>query len=109
MKYLVRKRKKNIYTIHDCFAVTADKVDFFLINILKGIYIKLYSDETHIVSLHKYIKEKNNSRWACADIFEDNEKYIFVNKERILYPDLKKVIKFKTSNLDLKESSNVLI
>lgn len=43
------KEDNNIYTIHDCFAVTADKVSY-LIDVLKGVYIKIYSDEAYLLN-----------------------------------------------------------
>lgn len=42
-----KETNNNIYTIHDCFGVTAEKVTT-LMSILKGVYIKIYSDEAYL-------------------------------------------------------------
>lgn len=46
---------KNLYTIHDCFATTTDNVPF-LIDMLKGVYIKLYSEYGYLSSLDTHIR-----------------------------------------------------
>lgn len=37
----------NLYTIHDCFSTTAEKVNN-LVTILKSVYTKFYSDEPYL-------------------------------------------------------------
>src|SRR5699024_8529103 len=45
---------KSIYTVHDCFAVSANNVSN-LLELLKLTYIKIYSDETYLIKLDKGI------------------------------------------------------
>ena len=47
---------KNIYTIHDCFAVTANNVGN-LINFLKIVYQNIYTENTYLLELHKSMIE----------------------------------------------------
>lgn len=47
----------NLYTVHDCFAVTAYNVESL---ITKGVYLKMYSDDVYMVNLHNFIKETIN-------------------------------------------------
>lgn len=96
----------NIYTVHDCFAVTADKVDT-LINILKGVYLRIYSDDIYIVNLHNYVKE-TIIKTRGLDSFTSDGKYININKNKVLYPTLKDVINTSISIESLKDSSNLL-
>ena len=44
----------DIYTIHDCFAVTCNNASF-LIDLIKLVYIKLYSDEIYLLKLDQQI------------------------------------------------------
>lgn len=46
--------RKNIYTVHDCFAVTANNVDS-LMELLKLVYIKLYSEDNYLIRLNTEI------------------------------------------------------
>jgi DNA-directed RNA polymerase len=64
----------NFYSIHDCFAVTANNVEL-LINLLKSVYIDLYSGNTYLQKfdddLISYIRsvygeEKLKTRVAAA-------------------------------------------
>jgi len=47
---------KNLYSVHDCFAVTANNVDN-LMQYLKLVYINIYSDNKYLKELDKQIIE----------------------------------------------------
>jgi DNA-directed RNA polymerase len=94
----------NLYTIHDCFAVTADRVEL-LINLLKGVYLKIYSDDIYLLTLDKHIKYTILNSFGPT-IFSQDQKYIILdNKEKIAYPKLDKVIDTKICIKSLKQSS----
>jgi hypothetical protein len=59
---------KNIYTVHDCFAVPINNVSN-LMHLLKITYIKIYSDETYLRKLDKGIIDniKNIFGDTCFD------------------------------------------
>ena len=101
------KESMNLYTIHDCFAVTADKVDY-LINMLKGVYIKIYSDEIYIITLHKHIINTIKNTLG-NDVFTPDIKSIIIDNKTIPYPSIDKVINRKISLTKLNESCNILI
>ena len=45
-----------MYTVHDCFAVTADKVQL-LIESLIAVYIKIYHEKDYLRKFDKRVKE----------------------------------------------------
>ena len=87
----------NLFTIHDCFAVTTDKVEL-LINLLKAVYIKIYSESKYLLLLDKHIKHTIINSYG-RDTFTKDGMYIILEKsqEKILYPDINKVIDVKVS------------
>ena len=89
-KFLRANSVSNIYTIHDCFAVSANNVSL-LINLLKGVYIKIYSDDIYLKTLDTHIRNTIINFFG-GSIFSDDNKYIFIFNEKILYPTLDKVI-----------------
>lgn len=68
-KYHDRDGSQNsIYTIHDCFAVTANNVEN-LIDTLKDVYIQIYSD-------NKYLEEFDRSIRECIKIHYNDVQFI---------------------------------
>lgn len=103
-KELSANKTNILYTIHDCFAVTADKVKL-LINLLKGVYIKIYSEDSYLVTLDAHIKNTIVHSYG-PNIFSEDGSHIIINgKEKILYPTLDNVIDTKASVESLKYSS----
>lgn len=98
----------NIYTIHDCFAVTAGEVEL-LINLLKSVYIKIYSKNVYLVALDAHIKNTLISNFG-SDIFTQDGRYVVINyKDKIIYPTLESVVDTKVSLDGLKHSSNIIV
>lgn len=66
----------NFYTIHDCYAVTANNVSS-LILLLKYVYTMLYSDEHYLRKLDDYILsiikniERHNTTKKKIKFFEE--------------------------------------
>lgn len=55
-----------------------------------------------------FIVRKNRKKTQGDDTFTDDDKYIIVDKEKIIYPTLDKVIN-KNVQINLMESSNIII
>lgn len=84
----------NIFTVHDCFGVTANNVSS-LLEILKLTYIKIYSKDTYLTKLDKGVREyiKNVYGDTC---FNEETRVIKVNIENkdieIEFPDIDVVL-----------------
>jgi DNA-directed RNA polymerase len=69
---------KNIYTIHDCFAVTANNTEN-LINFLKVVYQKIYTERSYLKELHKtmieHIKLHYNDDCIDENLYINTEPY----------------------------------
>ena len=48
-------KNKNFFAIHDCFATNYNKLDD-LINLLKAVYIKTYTEDSFLINFDKGIK-----------------------------------------------------
>jgi len=103
---------ENIYTVHDCFAVTSNNVKL-LIGILKGVYIKIYSENVYLSSLDKHIFNTILNIFG-EDAFSCNYKFIHIwnNKtkktEKITYPKIDDVLDINTNIIDLKHSEYII-
>ena len=103
---------ENIYTIHDCFAVTANNVKL-LIGVLKGVYINIYSENVYLSGLDKHIKNTILSIFG-SDVFSCNYKFIYIwnqkteKTEKIAYPSIDKVLDLNTNIVDLKHSEYII-
>lgn len=71
------KNITNFYSIHDCFAVTVDKVDY-LINNLKSVYTNIYIDNNYIEKFHNNIIHNLKIHYP-HNINEDNTKLLITN------------------------------
>lgn len=102
----------DIYTVHDCFAVTANNVPY-LIKILKMVYIKLYSSNSYLLEFDSFVRETINKSFG-DDILPVNAKYIFIPEKgkltKRLYPDVYKIVKSNNNEIiKLKKSANIII
>src|SRR5919201_4469472 len=81
---------KNIYTIHDCFAMPINHIEY-IIDLLKMNYIKLYSQEKYLRKLDQGII--NNIKNIFGDsCFDEKAKKIYTNNKVIVYPDIELVL-----------------
>ena len=89
----------NFYSIHDCFAVTANNVEK-LISIIKIVYINIYSDNSYITKFDKGIIENIKLQFG-SHAFNDLNRKIKINDLELDYPDLNKVLlgKIKAENI----------
>jgi DNA-directed RNA polymerase len=74
----------SIYTIHDCFAVTANNVDL-LVDILKDVYIHIYSENKYLESFDNNIREFIKMNYKDVN-FEENK--LTVNDRVFIYPTI---------------------
>ena len=92
----------SLYTVHDCFATTADCVPY-LINNLKSVYIKLYSSNDYLVKFDSFVKNNLNKSFGDA-VYTLNDTVINIPKknkiEIVLFPDINKVLDIKGNELD---------
>lgn len=88
------KKVGNIYTIHDCFGVTADNVPK-LISILKAVYMRLYSENSYLLEFDKIIRLTINS--ICKDeVFEKDGNFINIPNgskyKKVPFPDVNQIL-----------------
>ena len=98
---------KNLYAIHDCFAVTANNVDT-LISYLKLVYIKIYSEDEYLRGLDKELIQ-HIKHYYSADCFNDETLEIKVNDLTLNYPDINIVLGKKLPTSDFILNSSYLI
>jgi DNA-dependent RNA polymerase len=93
--------KVDLYTVHDCFAVTANHVQK-LINKLKLVYIKLYSSSDYLTTFDAMLKININNTFGDK-IYKLNDNYINIpNKvkfKKVKFPDLNEIIKLDKDKL----------
>src|SRR5882762_9066847 len=82
---------KNFYSIHDCFAVTGNNIET-LINILKYVYIEIYSDNNYLRIFDEGIINNIKLQFG-KQAFNDFTKHIKYNGFDLYYPDIETVIK----------------
>lgn len=93
--------KANIYTVYDCFAVTADKVDL-LISLLKSVYMTIYSGNVYLKNLDTHVKNTIISTQGVATIREiDGKSYVIIERgdneqDKVLFPSVDDVIDMST-------------
>ena len=103
----------DLYTVHDCFAVTANYVPL-LIYKLKMTYIKLYSSSSYLLEFDNMLRITLSSTLG-KKIFSQNDRYINIpngNKyKKIAFPDVHKIIKLgeNISLEEIKEASQPII
>jgi len=94
---------KNIYTIHDCFAVTANNVSNMM-DLLKLTYINIYSEDTYLKKLDKGIIDNIKLVYG-ENSFNDKTRTIYLSTSNttISFPDvnivLGKKVKFDFNSL----------
>lgn len=112
----------NLYTVHDCFAVTADKVEL-LINTMTAVYIKIYHENDYLKKVDQLIRKTltDQTQDLCkfiegADIVEIDlskdlrEVKYAKGKKRFPFPNVEDIIDRKNTNFssDLRKALNLL-
>lgn len=102
---LYKDFNKDLYTVHDCFAVTAENAKY-LISKLSSVYIQMYSNNTYLVDFDKYIKLSINNKYGDKT-YKLNDKVINLPNSTRPFPCINKILEYD-SNIDIttvKESS----
>ena len=85
----------NFYSVHDCFGVTANSVGL-LINLLKTVYISIYSGKTYLEQFDKDILDNIKAAYGedkCEYIETPKGRYIIINKTKHILPNITPLIK----------------
>ena len=90
---------KNIYAIHDCFAVTCNNT-VELISMLKIAYIKIYSNIGYLRKLDQNIKDHIKNHYG-SDCFNELELIITTKDKTLKYPNIENILK---NNFDIKNN-----
>jgi hypothetical protein len=96
----------DLYTVHDCFAVTANHVPI-LIYKLKKVYIKLYSSSSYLRDFDNYVRITIKNTVDKSFDFEDQ----FINIpnknnskfKSVTFPDINKILKL-SDDINIEES-----
>jgi DNA-directed RNA polymerase, mitochondrial len=96
----------NFYSIHDCFAVTANNIDK-LINVIKVVYISIYSDDQYIRKFDQGIIDSIKLHLG-KNSFNDSSKTIEINNKKIQYPDINTFILGIIKAESIKKSSYII-
>lgn len=92
---------KNIYAIHDCFAVTANNVENIM-ELLKLVYIQIYSEGNYLKQLDLEIKHQIKIHYGDDCFNEEDLSLKIPDLPKIKYPDINEVLGIKLPNLDPK-------
>lgn len=99
----------DLYTVHDCFAVPADKVPY-LIKKLQLVYIKLYSSNKNLIQFDNSVRLNIKTARGDKTISEDG-KYIYLSHKKgvkkTLYPDVNKILLLDSTNNLNNSVSNI--
>lgn len=93
----------NIYTVHDCFAVTANNIDSLML-LLKLVYRKIYSRDSYIIKLDRGIKDHIKNHYGDKSL---DEKTLIINiqdNKPMQFPNVKEVLGTKLSTNFLSSS-----
>lgn len=98
---------KNFYSIHDCFAVTADNVKI-LLNDLKSVYIYIYCKENYLKKLDEEII--NSIKNIFGEEQFDSERRVVIHSDgrEFKYPNIENVIANEINESFIRDSSYIL-
>ena len=98
---------KNIFTVHDCFGVTANNVENIM-DLLKLVYTRIYSDTNYLRKLDKGIIDyiKLSYKDSC---FDDEKLELHMDDKIIKYPSIEAVLGTSSKGSDLIFDSSYII
>ena len=103
---------KDLYTIHDCFAVTANNIPLLMYK-LKRVYTRLYSTDSYLLDFDNTVRFNINKIYRDK-VFKIDDNYINMpdTKKSESFPNVNEIINLyedgKSTNR-LNKSSNLLI
>lgn len=105
-KEFTSQGRTNLYTVHDCFAVTADKVGM-LTYLLKSVYIKIYSEIDYLKSLDAHVRNTITNTFG-VDVMSKDGRYIIIDDSELPYPKLDKIINTDPGIVGLSDSTYII-
>lgn len=96
----------NFYSIHDCFAVTANNI-VNLIKYIKLVYIKIYSDEQYLRKFDEGIINSIKLQFGINS-FNDELKLIKIDNLILNYPDVELVISGQVDKEKINKASYII-
>ena len=96
----------NFYSIHDCFAVTANNI-VNLIKYIKLVYIKIYSDEQYLRKFDEGIINSIKLQFG-NNSFNDELKLIKIDNLILNYPDVELVISGQVDKEKINKASYII-
>ena len=97
----------NFFSIHDCFAVTANNIDR-LIKYIKLVYIHIYSDNVYLKQFDTGIIESIKLHFGDQAFIIDKQqkkKFVKVNGYEFIYPNVEELISGKIEANSILESN----
>jgi hypothetical protein len=101
----------NFYSIHDCFAVTANNIPK-LFSALKSIYTKIYTQDIFLRNFDNFIRSYIKVKYGDSCFNENNLKITAIvdDKEVVLqFPSINQVLGSELPSIDLITKSSYLI
>ena len=94
---------KDLYTVHDCFAVTANNIPLLMYK-LKMVYIRLYSTNNYLLDFDNTIRFNINKTYK-DDIFKVDGKHIYMSdtKKSEQFPDVNEIINLYNHNNNIEK------
>ena len=106
--YFKKDTTNNFYSIHDCFAVTCNKVNY-MVQLLKLSYCEIYCKESFLRKFDNNFKQTISIHLG-KDCFLDKNTIQIINDKgetiKIKYPDVEQVI--KPSKIEFKKGSYII-
>lgn len=109
--YAAHKPIVNFYAIHDCFTTTCDKVDS-LINLLKVVYLSLYTEDNYLRKFDKGIIDSIKYHYSNDCVYDSDNRIFYLENVKYKLYDIEEVLgKNLPTNLtsDLINESQYLI
>ena len=101
-------KSNNFYSIHDCFAVTANNVEL-LINYIKTVYMQIYSQNEYLREFDKHMK--NHIKLHYPERFNEKTLKVKIGKRtEVNFPNINIVLGTERPPLEyILSSSHILI
>lgn len=96
----------NLFTVHDCFAVPANKVEY-LISSLKLVYVHLYSNTKSLKDFDMGIRQ--SIKWHFGEAaFDDKTLTVKVNGSNFDFPNVEDILLGQITKMDIINSNYII-
>lgn len=104
------KNVGSLYTIHDCFGVTANNVPRLILK-LKLAYIQLYSSTGYLKEFDEFVKSNINKTYG-DDVYKLHDNFIYLpsskKPKKVPMPDINVVLDNTIDVSGIKKSANIV-